>query len=262
MAPASGRALEPVLIQIKDGIDLRAGDCRLLAERGRPVAARKQGHITRNIVVRMAGTAPGRKEEQTSMKFANPAPLGSDRLRPDHLDAEHGKRRLVHRASVPLVLASAFAFGGTAQFFAGLMEMPRGNTFGFVAFCSYGAFWWSFALFVQFFAASVPADFVGWWLVMWGVFTFYMWIGSLALNRAVQLVFLALVDHLLPARRRRLHRHGDAAHRRWLHGAAHRGTGLLPGRRRGHQRNPRPHGPADRRADASAKIAGRLHQPA
>ena len=72
------------------------------------------------------------------------------------------------------------------------MEMPRGNTFGFVAFCSYGAFWWSFALFVQFFAANVPPGFVGWWLVMWGVFTFYMWIGSLALNRAVQSVFLAL----------------------------------------------------------------------
>ena len=34
--------------------------------------------------------------------------------------------------------------------------------------------------------------FVGWWLLMWGVFTFYMWLGSLALNRAVQLVFLAL----------------------------------------------------------------------
>ena len=36
---------------------------------------------------------------------------------------------------------------------------------------------------------------------MWGVFTFYMWVGTLALNRAVQLVFLAAVDHLLPARR-------------------------------------------------------------
>jgi hypothetical protein len=94
--------------------------------------------------------------------------------------------------SVPLVLASAFAFGGTAQFAAELMEMPRGNTFGFVAFCSYGAFWWSFALFVQFFAATVPPTFVGWWLVMWGVFTFYMWIGSLALNRALQSIFLAL----------------------------------------------------------------------
>jgi len=72
------------------------------------------------------------------------------------------------------------------------MELPRGNTFGFVAFCSYGAFWWAFALFVHFFAAGVPAAFVGWWLFMWGVFTFIMWLGSLALNRAVQLIFLAL----------------------------------------------------------------------
>jgi succinate-acetate transporter protein len=94
--------------------------------------------------------------------------------------------------SVPLVLASALAFGGTAQFFAGLMEMPRGNTFGFVAFCAYGAFWWTFALFIQFFATAVPASFVGWWLVMWGVFSFYMWIGTLALNRALQLIFLVL----------------------------------------------------------------------
>jgi succinate-acetate transporter protein len=45
---------------------------------------------------------------------------------------------------------------------------------------------------VQFFATTVPAGFVGWWLVMWGVFTFYMWLGSLALNRALQFVFLAL----------------------------------------------------------------------
>jgi succinate-acetate transporter protein len=95
-------------------------------------------------------------------------------------------------ASVPLVLASAFAFGGTAQFAAGLMEMPRGNTFGFVAFCAYGAFWWSFALLVQFFATNVPPGFVGWWLVMWGVFTLFMWVASLALNRALQSIFTAL----------------------------------------------------------------------
>ncbi len=151
-------------------------------------------------------------------------------------------------ASVPLVLASAFAFGGTAQFCAGLMEMPRGNTFGFVAFCSYGAFWWTFALFVQFFATKVPPEFVGWWLAMWGVFTFYMWVGTLALNRAVQLVFLALwITFFLLARRRSV-RHARAAHRSaatWR--PDHRGAGLLPGRRRGHQRNPRPRRPADRR---------------
>ncbi|MBW4091947.1 MAG: acetate uptake transporter [Proteobacteria bacterium] len=126
------------------------------------------------------------------MKFANPAPLGLSGFALTTWMLSMVNVGWFTGASVPLVLASAFAFGGTAQFCAGLMEMPRGNTFGFVAFCSYGAFWWTFALFVQFFAAKVPADFVGWWLVMWGVFTFYMWLGSLALNRAVQLVFLAL----------------------------------------------------------------------
>jgi succinate-acetate transporter protein len=99
---------------------------------------------------------------------------------------------MVHRDQPPLVLVTAFAFGGTAQFAAGLMEMPRGNTFGFVAFCAYCAFWWSFALFVQFFSANVPPGFVGWWLVMWGVFSFFMWLAALALNRVLQLVFLAL----------------------------------------------------------------------
>src|SRR3954451_6754797 len=90
-------------------------------------------------------------------------------------------------------LATAFAFGGTAQFVAGLMEMPRGNTFGFVAFCAYGAFWWAFALFVQFFSANVPTGFIGWWLVLWGVFSLVMWIGTLALNRTLQAIFLVLV---------------------------------------------------------------------
>jgi succinate-acetate transporter protein len=125
-------------------------------------------------------------------KLANPAPLGLTGFALTTWMLSMVNAGWFTGASVPLVLASAFAFGGTAQFAAGLMEMPRGNTFGFVAFCSYGAFWWSFALLVLFFGATVPPAFIGWWLVMWGVFTFYMWIGSLALNRAVQLVFLAL----------------------------------------------------------------------
>jgi succinate-acetate transporter protein len=126
------------------------------------------------------------------MKLANPAPLGLTGFALTTWMLSMVNAGWFTAACVPLVLASAFAFGGTAQFVAGLMEMPRGNTFGFVAFCSYGAFWWSFALFVQFFASNVPAGFIGWWLLMWGVFTVYMWLGSLALNRAVQLVFLSL----------------------------------------------------------------------
>jgi succinate-acetate transporter protein len=94
--------------------------------------------------------------------------------------------------STPMVLAMALAFGGTAQFVAGVLEFPRGNTFGLIAFCGYGAFWWSFALFVQFFSGQVPAAFVGWYLFMWGVFTVFMWVGTFRANRAVQLIFLSL----------------------------------------------------------------------
>ena len=38
----------------------------------------------------------------------------------------------------------AFAYGGLAQLLAGMWEFRTGNTFGAVAFTSYGAFWLSF----------------------------------------------------------------------------------------------------------------------
>lgn len=126
------------------------------------------------------------------MKLANPATLGLTGFALTTWMLSMVNAGWFTGTSVPLVLASAFAFGGTAQFAAGLMEGPRGNSFGCVAFCAYGAFWWSFALLIQFYAASVPPVFVGWWLLMWGVFTLTMWVASLALNRAVQLVFLSL----------------------------------------------------------------------
>ncbi|MDJ0931941.1 acetate uptake transporter [Breoghania sp.] len=108
-------------------------------------------------------------------KLANPAPLGLTGFALTIWMLSLVNSGLYTGSSVPLVLASAFAFGSTAQFATGLMEMPRGNTFGCVAFCSYGAFWWTFALFVNFFSAGVAGGFVAWWLAMWGVFTFFMW---------------------------------------------------------------------------------------
>ncbi len=126
------------------------------------------------------------------MTLANPAPLGLAGFALTTWMLSMVNAGWYGAPATALVLALAFAFGGAAQFAAGLAELPRGNTFGFVAFCSYGAFWWSFALFVEFFAAGVPAPFVGWYLFMWGVFTFYMWLASLTLNRGVQLIFLAL----------------------------------------------------------------------
>ena len=126
------------------------------------------------------------------MSVTNPAPLGLFGFATTTWLLSMVNAGWYPEASVPMVLAMAFAYGGTAQFVAGLMEVRNGNTFGFVAFCSYGAFWWSFALFVEFFAKGVPGPFIGWYLLAWGVFTFVMWIATFALNRAVYMVFLTL----------------------------------------------------------------------
>jgi succinate-acetate transporter protein len=126
------------------------------------------------------------------MKLANPAPLGLFGFALTTWLLSMINAGLLPATSMGLVLAMAFAFGGTAQFCAGLMEMVKGNTFGFVAFCSYGAFWWSFALFIEFLLGKTGAAMIGWYLLIWGAFTFAMWIGTFALNRALFLIFLAL----------------------------------------------------------------------
>ncbi|HSO25557.1 MAG TPA: acetate uptake transporter, partial [Methanobacteriaceae archaeon] len=45
-----------------------------------------------------------------------------------------------------MILAMGFAYGGIAQIMASAMEFKKGNTFGTVAFGSYGLFWWSLVL--------------------------------------------------------------------------------------------------------------------
>ncbi|HTR16386.1 MAG TPA: acetate uptake transporter [Acetobacteraceae bacterium] len=125
------------------------------------------------------------------MTYANPAPLGLACIALTTWLLNMVNVGWFDASAMPMVLAMAFALGGTTQFCAGLLEFPRGNTFGFVVFCSYGAFWWSLALFVEFFAAKVPAAFVGWYLFIWGAFTFVLWLASAALNRVIQSIFLS-----------------------------------------------------------------------
>jgi succinate-acetate transporter protein len=96
----------------------------------------------------------------------------------------------------PIVFGLALAYGGVAQVLAGMWEFRTGNTFGAVAFTSYGAFWLSFWAFVQFFEKSVPAKdaghAVGLFLIAWGIFTTYMFIASLRTTAAISLVFVLL----------------------------------------------------------------------
>ncbi|PYD75160.1 acetate uptake transporter [Novacetimonas pomaceti] len=94
------------------------------------------------------------------------------------------------------ILAMGLVFGGATQFVAGLLEYANGNTFGLTAFMSYGAFWLSLVvlLFLPQWGlapASSPA-LMGGYLLMWGLFTAIMTVGTLRASRMHQVVFTSL----------------------------------------------------------------------
>ena len=140
-------------------------------------------------------------------KLANPAPLGL---------LGFGMTTVLlnlHNAGLypldSMILAMGLAYGGLAQVIAGIMEYRNGNTFGTVAFSSYGLFWWSLVTLLLlpkstlFDEISAPTnEAMAAYFFMWGIFTFVMFFGTLKANRALQFVFLslAILFFLLTAR--------------------------------------------------------------
>ncbi len=129
-------------------------------------------------------------------KLANPAPLG---LLGFGLTTV--LLNLVNAGVIPLdsvVLAMGIAYGGIAQIIVGAMEFKKGNTFGTVAFLSYGLFWWSLVMilllpqFPEFAGFAPSASSLAAYFIMWGIFTFGMFFGTLKANRALQFVFGSL----------------------------------------------------------------------
>jgi succinate-acetate transporter protein len=98
--------------------------------------------------------------------------------------------------SAGIVAGMALAYGGIAQFIAGLWEFRNGNTFGATAFCSFGMFWVSFYLLLHVTASALPKNEVfsaiGLYLWAWAIFTAYMTVASLRTTGAVFAVFLLL----------------------------------------------------------------------
>jgi succinate-acetate transporter protein len=130
-------------------------------------------------------------------KLANPAPLGL---------LGFGMTTVLlnlHNAGLfpldTMILAMGIAYGGLAQVIVGIMEFRKGNTFGTVAFTSYGLFWWSLVLLLVlpnnsiFTGLSAPTETaMAAYFFMWGLFTFTMFFGTLNTNRALQFVFMSL----------------------------------------------------------------------
>ena len=102
---------------------------------------------------------------------------------------------IIPSTSIGVVLALAIPFGGACQLIAGLVAFRNGAHFAATAFCSYGAFWFSFVFIYTLFGSSLPKDptpILGLYAMAWGLFTLYMTVASLAGAKAVTVVFVLL----------------------------------------------------------------------
>ena len=126
--------------------------------------------------------------------IANPAPLGL---------CAFGMTTVllnIHNAGFfennSMILAMGIFYGGLAQVIAGVIEARKNNTFGLTAFTSYGFFWLSLVGLIVMpklgWIAAPSETAMAAYLILWGVFTFLLFFGTLKLNRALQFVFATL----------------------------------------------------------------------
>jgi len=134
--------------------------------------------------------------ERAGWAPADPGPLGLAGFALTTFVLSMFNAGLVGKAAEPVVLGVALAYGGIAQLLAGMWEFRTGNTFGAVAFTSFGAFWISYWALVTFFLGEIPSSevgaAVGLYLISWGIFTAYMFVASLRTTAAIALVFVLL----------------------------------------------------------------------
>jgi hypothetical protein len=143
------------------------------------------------------------KELTIKDQTANPAPLGL--LAFGMTTVLLNLHNLGLLAMSGMILSMGIFYGGLAQVIAGVLEWKKGNTFGTLAFTSYGMFWLSLVFLVVapktgLVAAADPASMAA-FLSLWGVFTLLMFVGTLKHDRMSQLIFgsLTLLFFLLAA---------------------------------------------------------------
>jgi succinate-acetate transporter protein len=129
--------------------------------------------------------------------IANPAPLGLAGFGLTTLLLNVVNAGIINKSDIGMVLPVGLFYGGLAQLLAGQWEFKKNNTFGATAFTSFGAFWLAFAvmeiLIMNGVLAPVSAEGgLTVFLVGWGIFTTYMFVGTMRISVALMVVFAAL----------------------------------------------------------------------
>lgn len=136
------------------------------------------------------------------MKQINPAPLGLLGFGLTTILLNLHNAQIIPLSVV--IIAMGIALGGIAQIIAGILEFKIGNTFGGTAFTAYGLFWLSL-VFIWILPSEYPGlvaadqSSMGFYLLLWGVFTAFMTLGTINQTRTNKLIFgsLAVLFFLL-----------------------------------------------------------------
>ncbi len=142
-------------------------------------------------------TVPSTTSMGEKALMADPGPLGLAAFAFTTFLLSFVNAGWISGSTVLVVMPLAMFYGGTMQILAGAFEMRKGNTFGFTAFCSYGAFWWFYAALVllgtlKIIDLSTLGSAIGASLILWGLLTLYLWIPSMFANFTLNLTFLFL----------------------------------------------------------------------
>ena len=144
-----------------------------------------------------APARPGKPEDTGSPAIADPGPLGLAAFAMTTFVLSVFNANIIGTlALVGVVLPLALFYGGAVQILAGMWEFRKNNTFGALAFSSYGAFWITLAWYLRYLAAGLPTatehEARGLFLLAWTIFTAYMLVASLRTTIMLTAVFAFL----------------------------------------------------------------------
>lgn len=131
-------------------------------------------------------------------QYADPAPLGLAGFALTTFMLSSFNSGLAPKSAEVVVLGVALFYGGIAQLLAGMWEFAKGNTFGALAFSSYGAFWMSFWYLVSH-GKDLPttgtdaATGIGVFLLAWTIFTLYMTVVTARISGLLFTLFAVLL---------------------------------------------------------------------
>jgi len=140
---------------------------------------------------------PAKPAEKSTSAIADPGPLGLAAFAMTTFVLSVFNANIIGAAALSAVfLPLALFYSGAVQILAGMWEFRKNNTFGALAFSSYGAFWITFAWYARYLAPGLPAarehEAAGLFLLAWAIFTAYMLLASFGTTMVLTLVFACL----------------------------------------------------------------------